>query len=427
LLSAEGSPASTPRLGARAATLLFLLALTVRLAATAVVGFSTLGFGDARIYLFAARTLAQTGQYPHRTDPPLFRPPGYPAFLVVSTLGQPDRVALAKVANSIVGSLTALLLAWLSARIFRRRALAIATGVAAAVHPTFWLMATEIQSEPLFLFFFLSAGLLLLIGADRPSSNAALLAGVALGLAALTRSTALALAPFLLAPLADRRYPVRARGHLAASAVLGLVLALAPWTIRNAMVFHELLPVNDAGGASLYWGNSRLAARYYRIRTRAEYEQWSLDIDADMRARLAEMERAGPLSPGRRSALFARAAIEDARSDPKRALWLFGQKAWQWLRPYPSPWYWPLSIVFTVGVLYSALDLLGAIGLATSPRRGVALFCVLLLAVTMAAHVVLQVVWRYRAPYWDPVLILYSVFAADRLLRRRIPDKLAGR
>jgi 4-amino-4-deoxy-L-arabinose transferase-like glycosyltransferase len=411
-MSTEQAPPPIPRLGARAATLLFLLALTVRLAATAVVGFSTLGFGDARAYLFAARTLAQTGQYPHRTDPPFFRPPGYPAFLVASTLGRPDRVALAKVANSIVGSLTVLLLAWLSARIFRRRAVAIATGVVAALHPAFWLMATEIQSESLFLFFFLAAGLLLLIGADRPSSNAALLAGVALGLAALTRSTALALVPFLLAPLADRRYPPRARGHLAASAVLGLVLALAPWTIRNAIVFHELLPVSDAGGVSLYWGNSHWAWRYYEIRTRAEYERWSHDIDADLRARLAEMESSGPLSPAGRSAMFARAAIDDVRSDPKKALWLFGQKAWQWLRPYPSPWYWPLPIVVAVGVLYSAFYLLTVVGLANSPRRGVALFCVFLLAVTMAAHVVLQVVWRYRAPYWDPVLILYSVFGA---------------
>src|SRR5260370_26683734 len=127
------------------------------------------------------------------------------------------------------------------------------------------------------------------------------------------------------------------------------------------------------------------------------------------------MERAGPLSPGRRSAILARAAVEESRSDPKRTLWLFGQKTWQWLRPYPSPWYWPVPIVIAVGVLYTALDLLGAVGLATSPRRGVTIFCVLLLAVTMAVHVVFEVLWRYRAPYWDPVLILYSVFAAGRI------------
>src|SRR5260370_42363800 len=118
-MSTEQSVPSIPRLGTRAATLLFLLALAVRLAATAVVGFSTLEFGDARAYLFAARTLAQTGRYPERTDPPFFRPPGYPAFLVGSTLGRPDRAALAQVANSIVRSLAVFRLAWHSARVVR--------------------------------------------------------------------------------------------------------------------------------------------------------------------------------------------------------------------------------------------------------------------------------------------------------------------
>ena len=30
----------------------------------------------------------------------------------------------------------------------------------------------------------------------------------------------------------------------------------------------------------------------------------------------------------------------------------------------------------------------------------------------MAAHVLVLVVWRYRVPYWDPVLLLYGVFGA---------------
>jgi hypothetical protein len=32
----------------------------------------------------------------------------------------------------------------------------------------------------------------------------------------------------------------------------------------------------------------------------------------------------------------------------------------------------------------------------------------------MVAHVALQVVWRYRVPYWDPILILYGAFGAAR-------------
>ena len=77
-------------------------------------------------------------------------------------------------------------------------------------------------------------------------------AGFALGLSALTRPDALALVPLLAAPLWDRRHPRRAGLHLAASAGAGLLLALAPWTIRNAFAFRELVLVNDAAGSAFY-------------------------------------------------------------------------------------------------------------------------------------------------------------------------------
>jgi 4-amino-4-deoxy-L-arabinose transferase-like glycosyltransferase len=279
-------------------------------------------------------------------------------------------------------------------------------------------MATEVQSEPLFLVLLVGAGFLLLAAADRPSSNLALAAGVALGLAALTRSTALALVPFLLAPLADRRYPPRARRHLAASALVGFAAAVLPWTIRNALAFRELLPVNDAGGYSFYHGNSAWTARYYALRTRPEYDRWLVDFDADMRRRMAAVDRDGTFSPGRRSAFFTRMAIAEIRADPAAEARLIAQKTWQWLRPYPTPWFWPAPIVVGVGLLYLALDALAAAGLATAKRRGAAVFSLGVLAVAMAAHVALLVVWRYRAPYWDPILILYAVPAAAKLVRR---------
>jgi hypothetical protein len=131
---------------------------------------------------------------------------------------------VAKIANAVLGALGALLVAALSARIFRRRGLAIAAGVLAALHPTLVLVSSDVQSEPLFVVLLLSAGYLLLAATDRPSSNLAVLAGAFLALAALTRSSALMLAPLLLAPLWDGRYPRRASAHIAFSALLGFGL-----------------------------------------------------------------------------------------------------------------------------------------------------------------------------------------------------------
>ena len=409
---------TVPRLGRRACVLLFLLALAARLAAIAVVGFSTLRFGDARAYLFAAQELVRTGHYPLATEPFYFRAPGYPVFLAAATLGNPDRIALAKIANAVLGALVALALAGLSAGIFRRRGLAIATGAAAALHPGFVYLSTDVQSEPLFLLLLLSAGWLLLSAADRPSSNLALLAGASLALAALTRPTALVLAPLLATPLADSRYPARVRWHVAASALLGFLFALAPWTLRNAAVYREFVPVNDAGGSAFYQGNSNWMVRFYDLRNLEEYRRWSAAMFADLERQTRAVEAAAGPSPCAKTRYFVRKALEERRADPSGSARLFAHKIWDWLRPYPSPLFWPPWSVWTVGAIYSAGTLLAIAGLAAPSRTGVRLFALAYLALTMAVHVAVLVVWRYRVAYWDPVLLLYGAFGAAVLARR---------
>jgi 4-amino-4-deoxy-L-arabinose transferase-like glycosyltransferase len=412
---------AVPRLGGRACVLLFLLALFVRLAATGIVGFSTLRFGDARAYLFAAKELVRTGHYPLATEPFYFRAPGYPVFLIGATLGVPDRIVLAKIANDVLGALSALLLAGLSAMIFRRRGLALATGAAAALHPGFVFLSTDVQSEPLFLLLLLAAGWLLLAAADRPSSNLALLAGVSLALAALTRPSALALAPLLAAPLADRRYPARVRRHVAASALLGFLLALAPWMLRNAAVYGEFVPVNDAGGSAFYQGNSNWMVRFYDLKNLEDYRRWSAAMFADLERQTRAVEATAGHSPSAKTRYFVRKALEERRADPGSWPRLLAHKIWDWLRPYPSPLFWPPWSVWTVGAIYAAGTILAVAGLVLAPRPGVRLFAVAYLALTMAVHVAVIVVWRYRVPYWDPVLLLYGSFGAAVLVRRGSP------
>jgi len=385
----------------------------VRLAAIAFFGVWRAGFGDAEPYVLAATEIVEHGRYPDRTEAFFFRAPAYPFFLAAATLGRPDRIVAAKVANAALGAAAALLLALLSARIFGNRRLAVATGVGAAIWPSLVYVSIDVQSEPLFLVFLLLSALALLAAADGPSRTAAWAAGVGLGLAALTRPSALALAPLLAAPALDRRNRgPGGRSGLALRAVGGFVLALAPWTIRNEIRFHELIPVSDAGGMSLFAGNSSWTRRFYAIESREQYVRWLEDFDRDLRARLARIEAAGATSPARRSAGFARMAIDEIRADPEGSARLLARKAVHWLQPYPTDWYWPATIVVGVGILYAALSVLAARGLLRAERRGVAAFALAALAISMAAHVALQVVWRYRVPYWDPILLLYGVAGA---------------
>jgi 4-amino-4-deoxy-L-arabinose transferase-like glycosyltransferase len=384
-----------------------------------VAGFSTARFGDARAYLYAAGELAREGRYPLSTEPFYFRAPGYPFFLAVATLGRPESVPRAKVATAVVGSFTPPLLVLLSARIFRKRAVALATGVAAALHPAFLWNSTDVQSEPLFTTLLLAAGFLLLVATDRPSSTIALLAGIVLALAALTRASALALVPFLAAPLLDRRYPLRARSHLVGAAVLGFALALAPWTVRNAVVFGDFVPVNDAAGNVFYQGNSDWEVRFFEVRSRDEYLHWVEAMHRDMARQIEELRMTGRTSPSERSRFFVSRAIAERSADPTGWMRLFARKAWEWLRPYPTPWFWPRPVVAAVGTFYVLLFAFAVAGFLSAPRPGVRAFALGVLTVSMAAHVLVLVVWRFRVPYWDPVLLLYGVFGAGGTLLGR--------
>jgi 4-amino-4-deoxy-L-arabinose transferase-like glycosyltransferase len=361
----------------------------------------------------------ETGSYPRETDYHSFRAPGYPVFLVAATLGDPNRVVLAKLANAVLGAVGAVLLAALSARLFRRRPVAIATGAVAAVDPALVLTSADVQSEPLFLLLLLAAAFLLSVCLDRPSSNAGVLAGGALALAALTRPTALAFAPLLAAPLADRRWPFRVRAHLAGSTVLGFVLLLAPWTIRNAVVYRELVPVSDLGAVNLYLGNSDLMARFYEIGTRAEYDAWILEMKRTTEEKHALLEARGITSPSQRSRAYLEMALAERQRNPAATQAIWRHKLWDWLRPYPNPLFWPQGIVIAVGVFYVALYVFAARGLIQTPKPGASLLAAAVLVVSLLAHLPFVVVWRYRIPYWDPVLILYGVYGASGIFSAR--------
>ena len=113
-----------------------------------------------------------------------------------------------------------------------------------------------------------------------------------------------------------------------------------------------------------------------------------------------------------------RLALSELAADRARAANLYLRKVWEWWRPYPSPLYWPRPAVLGAGLWNVGLYVLGGIGLARARRRGAALFALGFLCVAMLFHIAFIVVFRYRVPYWDPVLLLYGASAAG--------DKLAS-
>jgi hypothetical protein len=91
------------------------------------------------------------------------------------------------------------------------------------------------------------------------SPNLALWAGFGLlaGFAGLTEPSALVVIPFLIL-LACGRLAIAGKRWAVPAAVASLTLSatLAPWLVRDAMVFHRFIPVRDSMGLELWMGNN---------------------------------------------------------------------------------------------------------------------------------------------------------------------------
>jgi 4-amino-4-deoxy-L-arabinose transferase-like glycosyltransferase len=86
--------------------------------------------------------------------------------------------------------------------------------------------------------------------------DSAMAAGLLFGLAILTRETLLYFTPLAALWLARREARARPRAVLFLAAV---VLVVAPWTYRNYVVTHALVPVATSGSLNLWQGNTRLS------------------------------------------------------------------------------------------------------------------------------------------------------------------------
>jgi 4-amino-4-deoxy-L-arabinose transferase-like glycosyltransferase len=133
------------------------------------------------------------------------------------------------------------------------RTVGLIAGASAAVYPPLILVGSSILSESLFIPLVLASVLAALKSRGSPRRlRWAIASGLLVGLAELTRSNGFA----LVIPLALLVWDVRPRfWWQAAKAPLALavtmLVVLVPWTIRDASVFGQFVPVTTEGGFGL--------------------------------------------------------------------------------------------------------------------------------------------------------------------------------
>ncbi len=382
------------------------------------VGF---GFGDSESYWSLGRTIALGEPYQFgKADSRVFRTPGYPALLApVFLLGGPDPpVFWGRVLGALFGTLSVVGVWWFARGLFGSRAGWIA-GAAAAVYPEAIAGSVFVLSEAPFCPLMLAnLGLWVVAWQTESPRRAGLLAaaaGATAGVATLVRPSWLLFLPFALAvglalgpkgtvPFLlrkNRDSPQAARRrHLLLGLVmlLGMVLVMAPWWIRNARAVGRFVPTTLEVGASLYDGLNPRATGASKMSLVDRFLQ---------EERLDQSNPDEPLEV-RLDRRMRDEALAWARANPARVVQLAGIKFLRMWNIWPneaSLSSWPLRLL--VMLTYVPVLLLGILGAVKTIRQGWPYWLCWLPAVYFTLlHVVFVGSIRYRQPAMLGLIVL---------------------
>ena len=217
-------------------------------------------WGDAFYYHWQANALAKGAVF---VDPILWflnghqrasavHPPLYTTYLAFwSWLGL-DGVTAHRLASSLLGTGTIIVVGLLVRRIAGNTAGLIAAGIT-AVYPEIWINDGMVLSETMAIFMTAVALYAMYQFWRKPSMRNAVLLGLACGVTALSRTELILLFPLVVIPLAlfVRNVTWGRRARLAIVACVMGGLAIAPWAVYNLSRFEETTTMTSATGAAL--------------------------------------------------------------------------------------------------------------------------------------------------------------------------------
>lgn len=389
---------------------------------------------DEREYLTLAANVAQgrgfAAELPGEPATPAVqrfgRAPGYPILLAPLTwldtdlrAGRlpPDVPTGVKIVQACIGAAAILVLAGLVRRVAGDRAGAAAAWIAALFPPLVWMPAYAL-SEQLFSLLALASAAWLGRVTDGPRSAAAadaatdaatgvtqalVLAGLAAGAAALTRPVMLFFLPLAALLLVWRAPDGGAGGRRAAVFLVVAILAIAPWTVRNAVVYHRLVLIASEGGVTFWTGNHREAIG-------------EGDLAANPHLKLRNLEfraRHAGLSEEALEPLYYREALGFIAADPVWWLGLEARKLWYTWVPFGPSYRLHASRYFWASAVSLLLLLPAAVaGLIRAPAGARPAAVLTLAGSTVLVALVFFPQERFRLPVMDPALIAAASLAA---------------
>src|SRR5262245_19375186 len=237
-----------------ACLILFCFALTVRLLSWQDNRYEAMKveWGTAAEYKEAGALLAKghVSAYLHNLYY-MTHPPGYALALPLLRLTAAESDQPTQIFQIVFTSLTCVLVFLIVTALLPMR-VAVIAGLLVAVSPQLAFYPSILLPDSLFVFPILLAIYCFVLAYKYQRSYLFFISGVFVGVSCWLRPNPLLLAPFL--GVVVLLLMPRPRWSYALLVLLGSVLTIAPITIKNLVVFHQLVPVSLGAGQKLLQG-----------------------------------------------------------------------------------------------------------------------------------------------------------------------------
>lgn len=202
---------------------------------------------DAVNYFNMARQLIEKGFYGYNsTTPNAYVTPGYPLFVAINYFIADklnwSPLALTRYVQIFLSMCTLVMIYCLTRKLAKNGLVALLAVFVTAIYPPFVWANGAILTEVLGTFFLIGYILWQLYAMDSTYRIHSLIAGILMGLTVLVRPEYL---PVIVVLYSLKWWQQRDRrvGILLLWSILGIVLVLLPWWIRNAVTLHEFVPL----------------------------------------------------------------------------------------------------------------------------------------------------------------------------------------
>ncbi len=376
---------------------------------------------DRDLYWGIAKHLAAGEGFVHPDlgHPTAYRPPLYPLLLAVIVLvgGGSKMLAVVQIGLSVATAW----LTWRLARKFGGKSEALLAAAFVAFNPLLIQSTALAMTETLCAF--LLMGLLLSLGASTTKSG--WLVGALVGLTALCRPTVWAFV--VLASVVSVARWLRRRStatgwqfsevfHQCWPVVVACGLMVAPWVIRNKIVFGQPIVTTTHGGYTLLLGNNNQVYRAEVAQpTSTPWDSREFQQQTELVLEELHVDRSDEIGRDRVLSAAARVWIRQHPREFVQSCWLRVRRFWNIFPGGADAGSLPKIAQWGVAVFFAIELLAAAIGLWRLRRDEWAVWWPLVLLVLSFAlvHVVYWSNLRMRAPV-EPVLALLAARGLQR-------------